>query len=91
MRKLIFCYLAFLALIDVVWAYVFSNFASQALLLVGTARGVDANQSHNLAHAGGSAVFLVGLFQSIIFDVFLTLVVVVALIIWGALRTKREG
>ena len=88
--KLIGCYLLLLAVLDLGWALIVANFGAKVLHALGTAGRIGASDSTALAHAGGIALFFVGLFQSVAFDFIGTIALLIGIGLWAALRNSSK-
>ncbi len=78
MKKIIGYYLAFLSFIDLGWAYLFSRFGGAVFTALGDFGHVSAQDKTGLSHAGTAVSFVVGLFQSFVFDFIFTVALIVA-------------
>jgi hypothetical protein len=91
MKKLVLYYIAILAVLDLVWALLVSNFGAAVISVFGSIGNVSSQNTAQLSHLGGIALFFIGLFQSFVFDFIGTIFLIMVLIIYSLFFARKQG
>jgi hypothetical protein len=89
MKKLVLCYLAILAVLDLCWALLVSNFGAALISAFGSIGNVSSQNTAQLSHLGGVALFFIGLFQSFVFDFIGTIALIMAFILYSTFFARK--
>ena len=91
MKKIVLGYLAILAILDLCWAFLISQFGASLISVFGSIGNVSSQNTEKLSHLGGGALFFIGLFQSFCFDFIFTIALFMAFVLYSVFFGRRPS